>query len=196
VTWIASAMSDEDRRVVEERGGETFDGATQSGAACRVRLLAHDPAAYDLYYNGIANGVLWFLLHYLWGLASEPELGPDFRRAWRDGYERVNRAFAAAVLEELDREPGAAVCFQDYHLFLAPAYVRGKRGVRSCSSCASTEPIRRRTSCAAFAPSLFCSNSTRSSPGPSGCSRCSIRPGRRCASTRNTSRRSSARRAT
>jgi trehalose 6-phosphate synthase len=128
VTWIASAMTDEDRRVVEERGGETFDEVTQSGAACRVRLLAHDPAVYDLYYNGVANGVLWFLLHYLWGFASEPELGPDFRRAWRDGYERVNRTFAAAVLEELDREPGAAVCFQDYHLFLAPAYVRAQRG--------------------------------------------------------------------
>jgi trehalose 6-phosphate synthase len=127
VTWIASAMSDEDRAVVQEHGGDTFDEVTQSGAACRVRLLTHDPDAYDLYYNGVANGALWFLLHYLWGLASEPELGPEFRRAWRDGYDRVNRAFATAVLEELEREPGAAVCFQDYHLFLAPAYVREQR---------------------------------------------------------------------
>jgi trehalose 6-phosphate synthase len=128
VTWIASAMTDEDRLVAHERGGETFDERIQSGAACRVRLLAHDREAYDLYYNGVANGALWFLLHYLWGLASEPELGPQFRRAWVDGYANVNRAFAAAVLDELEREPGAAVCFQDYHLFLAPAYVRAHRG--------------------------------------------------------------------
>jgi trehalose 6-phosphate synthase len=127
VTWIASAMSAEDRVVAQERGGETSDEVTQSGVSCRIRLLAHDPDAYDLYYNGVANGTLWFLLHYLWGLATEPELGPDFRRAWRDGYEHVNQAFAAAVLEELEREPGAAVCFQDYHLFLAPAYVRAQR---------------------------------------------------------------------
>jgi trehalose 6-phosphate synthase len=127
VTWIASAMTDEDRLVAQERGGETFDETIQSGAACRVRLLAHDQEAYDLYYNGVANGALWFLLHYLWGLASEPELGPEFRRAWVDGYESVNRTFAAAVLDELEREPGAAVCFQDYHLFLAPAYVRAQR---------------------------------------------------------------------
>ena len=127
VTWIASAMSDEDRAVVEEHGNETFDEVSQSGAPYRVRLLAHDPVAYDRYYNGVANGTLWFLLHYLWGLASEPDLGPAFGASWTDGYEHVNRAFAAAVLEELDREPSAAVLFQDYHLFLAPAYVRAER---------------------------------------------------------------------
>jgi trehalose 6-phosphate synthase len=127
VTWIASAMNDEDRLVAREHGDAPVDEVARSGAAYRLRLLAHDPAAYDRYYNEIANGTLWFLLHYLWGLASEPDLGPDFRRAWTDGYERVNRAFAAAVIEELDREPSAAVWFQDYHLFLAPAFVRAQR---------------------------------------------------------------------
>src|SRR5262249_21737269 len=78
-------------------------------------------------YNGIANGTLWFLLHYLWGLGEEPELGAAFRHAWTDGYERVNRAFADAVIEELDREPSSAVLFQDYHLLLAPAHVRAER---------------------------------------------------------------------
>ena len=126
VTWIASAMTNEDRVVAVERAG-AIDEALQSGAPYRLRLLAHDPLAYDRYYNDIANGTLWFLLHYLWGLGAEPELGPAFRRSWVDGYERVNAAFAAAVVEELDREPDAAVCFQDYHLFLAPALVRAQR---------------------------------------------------------------------
>jgi trehalose 6-phosphate synthase len=36
----------------------------------------------------------------------------------------VNEAFAAAVLEELERQPDAAVFFHDYHLYLAPRLVR------------------------------------------------------------------------
>jgi len=121
VTWIASAMTDEDRAVAGEHGG-----AIEAGG-CRLRLLAHDPLAYDRYYNDIANGTLWFLVHYLWGLGTDPDLGPSFRRSWQDGYVRVNRAFAAAVVEELDRDPDAAVSFHDYHLFLAPALVRAER---------------------------------------------------------------------
>jgi trehalose 6-phosphate synthase len=127
VTWIASAMTDEDRLVAQEQAGETIAEVSATGAPYQVRLLAHDPVAYDCYYNRIANGTLWFLHHYLWGLAAEPDLGPDFRRAWTDGYERVNRSFAGAVIDELDREPSSAVCFQDYHLFLAPGHVRAAR---------------------------------------------------------------------
>jgi trehalose 6-phosphate synthase len=127
VTWIASAMTEEDRLVAQERAGESIDQVSETGAPYQLRLLAHDPAAYDGYYNGIANGVLWFLHHYLWGLADEPDLGPAFREAWTHGYERVNRSFADTVIDELDREPSAAVCFQDYHLFLAPGYVRAAR---------------------------------------------------------------------
>ena len=119
VTWIASAMSEEDRRVAEE------DAAAVEGF--RLRLVAHDPVAYDRFYNGVANGTLWFLQHYLWGLATEPDFGAGFRTAWNDGYAVVNEGFARAVVEELDREPGAAVCFHDYHLYLAPAIVRGQR---------------------------------------------------------------------
>ena len=39
----------------------------------------------------------------------------------------VNEAFARATLEELDREPDAAVLFHDYHLYLAPRFVREAR---------------------------------------------------------------------
>ena len=40
VTWIASAMSGEDRVVAAERAGETMEETTRSGAAYRLRLLA------------------------------------------------------------------------------------------------------------------------------------------------------------
>ena len=114
VTWIASAMTDEDRVVAEE-------------GASGIRLVAHDPRAYDLYYNVVANPLLWFIQHSLWGRALDPELGAEFHSAWREGYVRVNRAFAHAVVAELDNTPNAAVWFHDYHLYLAPRFVRELR---------------------------------------------------------------------
>jgi trehalose 6-phosphate synthase len=114
VTWIASAMTDEDRAVATEGGGE-------------VVLIAHDPAAYDRYYNVVANPMLWFIQHALWPRATRPSLGRDFHEAWRDGYVRVNEAFAVAVVAELDNKPDAEVLFHDYHLYLAPALVRAAR---------------------------------------------------------------------
>ena len=126
VTWIASAMTDEDRAVARERGGGTIDETTSGGAPFRLRLLPHEPAAYRSFYDGVANGTLWFLHHYFWGLAWKPDLDETFRAAWSDGYELVNRTFADAVSEELEREPDSIVWFHDYHLYLAPALVRSR----------------------------------------------------------------------
>jgi trehalose 6-phosphate synthase len=126
VTWVASAMSDEDRAVAAERGG-SFVEETADGASYRLRLVSHDPAAYERFYASFANPTLWFLQHYLWGLGSAPELGPELHAAWSDGYVPVNEGLAAAALEELEREPDAAVLFHDYHLYLAPRLVREGR---------------------------------------------------------------------
>jgi trehalose 6-phosphate synthase len=126
VTWVASAMSEEDRAVASEQDGP-FVEETADGAAYRLRLVAHEPAAYDRFYNLLANPTLWFLQHYLWGLGSAPDFGPELHEAWRGGYVPVNEALAAAALEELNREPDAAVLFHDYHLYLAPRLVREAR---------------------------------------------------------------------
>jgi trehalose 6-phosphate synthase len=122
VTWIASALSDEDRHVAAEGAVEE---TARDGASYRLRLVAHAPPAYDLYYNVVANPALWFVQHGLWQLKHEPER--DLGGAWDEGYAAVNDAFAAAVLEELDRQPDATVFFHDYHLYLAPALVRAQR---------------------------------------------------------------------
>jgi trehalose 6-phosphate synthase len=124
VTWIASAMSDEDHVVVEEAGGEAIAETSAEGSPYRLRLVAHDAQAYDLYYNVVANPVLWFVQHYLWGLADAPDVDHGIRYAWTEGYEAVNRGFAEVVLAELQRQPDAAVFFHDYHLYAAPAFVR------------------------------------------------------------------------
>ena len=114
VTWIASATTEEDRVVAAERSGEAV-------------FVAHDPRAYDLYYNVVANPMLWFIQHSLWGPAFSPVVGRELHEAWRDGYEVVNRAFADEVVAQLDNNPDATVFFHDYHLYLAPQMVREAR---------------------------------------------------------------------
>jgi trehalose 6-phosphate synthase len=126
VTWIASAMTAEDRAVAAERQG-SFVETTRDGHAYRLRLVVHEPEVYDRFYNVIANPILWFLQHYLWGLGDAPDLGPEAHDAWEHGYAVANEAFATAVLAELEREPAAAVCFHDYQLYLAPLLVRARR---------------------------------------------------------------------
>jgi trehalose 6-phosphate synthase len=126
VTWVASAMTEEDRIVAAEQDG-SFVEETADGASYRLRLVAHDPAAYDRFYNVLANPTLWFVQHYLWGLGSAPDFGPELHEAWSEGYVPVNEGLAAAALEELDRAPDATVLFHDYHLYLAPRLVREAR---------------------------------------------------------------------
>jgi trehalose 6-phosphate synthase len=110
VTWIANAMTDEDRVVA---------GEEQSGTI----LIAQDRDAYARFYNVIANPTLWFVQHMLWDLAFAPDFDHD---AWTS-YAAVNATMARAAIAELDRAPDACVFFQDYHLYLAPAIVRRER---------------------------------------------------------------------
>jgi trehalose 6-phosphate synthase len=125
VTWIASALSDEDRLVAAESEGEALTQEAADGSRYRLRLVAHEAAAFDAFYNVVANPLLWFTQHYLWGLGAEPDLdGLD--RAWDEGYEVVNRSFADAVTAEL-ADGDAAVFFHDYHLYRAPRLVRAAR---------------------------------------------------------------------
>ena len=127
VTWIASAMTDEDRAVANEAGGHAVDERLREGAPYRLRLVAHDQSAYDWFYNVVSNPMLWFLQHYLWNLVYDPSLDRGLHHAWEDGYVPVNAAFADAVLAEVDAEPDSAVFFHDYHLYLAPRMVRERR---------------------------------------------------------------------
>jgi trehalose 6-phosphate synthase len=122
VTWIASAMTGEDRAVAEEHGG-TFEETGREGEPYRLRLVAHEPADFDRFYNVLANPTLWFVQHRLWDLVRAPSYGPALHEAWAS-YVAVNEGFAEAVLAELGDEPDAPVWFHDYHLYLAPRLVR------------------------------------------------------------------------
>jgi trehalose 6-phosphate synthase len=127
VTWIASAMTEEDRVAADDSEGEAIEEIARDGSSYRLRLIAHDPAANDWFYNVVSNPTLWFLQHHLWNLAYAPDFDPGLHHAWEEGYLAVNAGFADAVLAELEREPQSAVLFHDYHLYVAPGIVRSAR---------------------------------------------------------------------
>jgi trehalose 6-phosphate synthase len=117
LTWIASALSDED--VEAGAGGPIeLDDLT-------LRLVEHDREEYDRYYNVFANPTLWFIHHYLWGLSLQPSVDRNVRLAWEAGYMPVNERFADAVVEALAVSP-APVMIHDYQLFMVPQSVRDR----------------------------------------------------------------------
>ena len=102
VTWVASAMTDEDRAVAEEASGEAIAETARDGSPYQLRLVSHDRTAYDWFYNVVANPTLWFLQHYLWNLAQAPNVDRGLHHAWEEGYVAVNAGFADAVVAELE----------------------------------------------------------------------------------------------
>jgi len=126
VTWIASALSDEDRAVARESADGTIQGTGRTGELYRLRLVDEDPDVFHRYYHVFANPTLWFLQHYLWDLVEAPNWDQQLDTAY-SSYELVNMGFADAVLAELENQPDAAVWFHDYHLYLAPRTVRETR---------------------------------------------------------------------
>jgi trehalose 6-phosphate synthase len=116
VTWLAAAMSDDDREAAGT-GVVEADGF-------RVRLLALDEETFRLAYDVVSNEVLWFAHHGLWDLTREPAFDATWNDAW-DAYRTVNHAFADAVAEAAPA--GAIVLVQDYHLSLVAARLRTTR---------------------------------------------------------------------
>ena len=57
VTWIASAMTGEDRAVVAEAGGAAIDEHARDGSAFRLRLVAHAAGDPDVYILSNLNNV-------------------------------------------------------------------------------------------------------------------------------------------
>jgi trehalose 6-phosphate synthase len=115
-TWIAAALSDDDRAAAQGGGTEGLD--------VELTLLDLDPTAHRLHYDVIANGVLWFLHHGLFDRTRRPRFDLRFRDAW-DAFVAVNDVFAAAIAERA--EPDDIVLVQDYQLTLVPGRLRALR---------------------------------------------------------------------
>src|SRR4051794_14021710 len=123
--WIASAMTDEDVVVSEERGGPV--DLSIDGIDYRVLLVDSDGEAYDRFYNVIANPILWFIQHYLWDLSNAPDIRQEELDAWDFGYQAVNHDIATAVLSQIEGRERPLVMLHDYHLYTAPGMIRAER---------------------------------------------------------------------
>lgn len=122
--WVAAAMGEGDRQRAAQAGDAPIE---EAGGNYRYRLkfVTADPDAYDLYYNVIANPLLWFVQHYLWDTPRTPHIDRETHRAWCEGYVKVNEQFAEAVVTEAQRAGRPAVIMlQDYQLYLTPAPIR------------------------------------------------------------------------
>jgi trehalose 6-phosphate synthase len=113
-TWVATAVTQGDRDVA-------LRGRKLEGAAQRVRYVDIPAERYDGYYNGIANGILWFVHHYLWDLPRNPSFGEGTEHEWAD-YVEANRLFARALASDAKLDP--VYLIQDYHLTLVPKMLR------------------------------------------------------------------------
>jgi trehalose 6-phosphate synthase len=138
--WVCAATSGEDAVVAAEHAGAAVEvtvepeprlldpggaGAGKGVPTMRLRIVAVDQQAHDDFYSVIANPLLWFLQHGMYGLALAPVLTKREHAAYDDGYAAVNRLFADAVAEEVEARGGRAlVMLHDYHFYLVGQEIR------------------------------------------------------------------------
>ena len=91
---------------------KTLQGRLAALNAIPIELSAGE---VQRYYDGFSNGVLWPLLHY------QLDKLPLTSEGW-ETYERVNRRFANAIVDEY--KPGDLIWVHDYQLALVPGLVR------------------------------------------------------------------------
>jgi len=90
-----------------------------------LRLVEVPAQVHEPFYGVIANPLLWFVQHRLYGLALEPSLGRAEHAAWEQGYVAANQLVADAVAEQVDRAGGqATVLLHDYHFYLVGDLLR------------------------------------------------------------------------
>ncbi len=114
--WVAHGSGDADRAVTDQRGRIAVPPESPAYSLRRVWLSKEEEQGY---YYGFSNEALWPLCH----IAYQR---PRFDRADWEQYQRVNRRFAEAVLEEAEGAP-AVVFVQDYHFALLPRLLKNAR---------------------------------------------------------------------
>ena len=118
-TWIACARTAADAEW--QRGRVTL----RDDLRVRVQFLSPDEAAYEGYYNVIANPLLWFLQHSMWDVPRTPVIDRDTWEAWEHGYCAINRQFAGAIAQRVrETSRPTLVMLQDYHLYLVARHLR------------------------------------------------------------------------
>jgi trehalose 6-phosphate synthase len=135
--WVFAATTPEDRKVAQQYGDRSVhvaldgeprvldDGDDAGGQSVRTRMVVVDKRRHEDFYTVIANPLLWFVQHGLYGLAQDPVLGRGEMQAYERGYVPVNEQFADAVVAQV-RAHGdkVLVMIHDYHFYLVGEIVR------------------------------------------------------------------------
>ena len=116
-TWIANGSGNADREVVDEHDHLQVPPDRPSYSLRRVWLTEEEESGY---YEGFSNEGLWPLCHIA-------HTRPTFRLDDWIHYQRVNRRFADAVLEEMKGAQSPILLAQDYHFALLPKMVKEAR---------------------------------------------------------------------
>ena len=116
-TWIAHGSGSADREFSDEFDHQRVPPERPSYTLRRVWLSREEEKGY---YQGFANEGLWPLCHIA-------HTRPVFRPEDWVQYQRVNRRFADAVLQEMERTESPILLAQDYHFALLPRMIKDAR---------------------------------------------------------------------
>jgi len=116
-TWIANGSGSADREVVDERDHLRVPPDHPSYTLRRVWLTDEEDKGY---YEGFSNEGLWPLSHIA---HTRPVFRPE---DWLQ-YQKINRRFADAVLQEMENTESPILLVQDYHFALLPRMIKDAR---------------------------------------------------------------------
>jgi trehalose-6-phosphate synthase len=116
-TWVAHGSGDADRETVDLHDCLRVPPEDPRYTLRRVWLTKEEEEGY---YYGFANEGLWPLCHIA-------HTRPIFRLSDWQHYQKANRKFAEAVLEEMDGTEQPVLLAQDYHFGLLPRLVKKER---------------------------------------------------------------------
>jgi len=116
-TWIAHGSGDADREVVDNQSKISVPPEEPQYVLKRVWLTKEEEKGY---YYGFSNEGLWPLCHIA-------HTRPSFRAEDWGYYQTVNKKFARATLEELEKVEEPFVLIQDYHFAILPRLIKEER---------------------------------------------------------------------
>ena len=116
-TWIANGSGGADREVVDAYDRLRVPPDRPSYTLRRVWLSDEEDKGY---YEGFSNEGLWPLCHIV---HTRPIFRPE---DWLQ-YQKINRRFADAVLQEMEGAESPILFAQDYHFALLPRMVKEAR---------------------------------------------------------------------
>jgi trehalose 6-phosphate synthase len=116
-TWVANGSGNADRQVVDARDHLKVPPDRPNYTLRRVWLNDEEDRGY---YEGFSNEGLWPLCHIA-------HTRPIFRHEDWLQYQKINRRFANAVLQEMEGLQSPILLAQDYHFALLPRMVKEAR---------------------------------------------------------------------